>query len=147
MPVIVVGADTVVGEAVVASLVAPGRDVRAFVSDPDIGRRLAHAGAKVAVGDVSDASHVAGAALNCFSAVLIGAAAADERERSFAADPASVLAAWAEAIDDAGVRRVIWVTSVAPPETKAPESARVDDTLPVDDLARLVAELDDAAEL
>ena len=108
---------------------------------------LKRRGAKVAVGDVSDASHLAAAALNCFSAVFIGAAAGDQRERSFADDPAGVLSAWAEAVDDAGVRRVIWVVSTEPPATNAPESATVDPRLPDEELARRVAALDDAAEL
>ncbi len=147
MPVIVVGADTPAGEAIFAALMVPGREVRAFVSDPDTALRLKRRGAKVAVGDVSDASHVAGAALNCFSAVLVGDAAGDQRERSFADDPAAVLAAWAEAVDDAGVRRVIWVTTAEPPPTRVPETATVDPRLTLDELALRVAELDDAPTL
>ena len=64
---------------------------------------------KVAIGDVSDASHVGSAALNTFSAVLIAEAAGDERERAFASSPAAVFAAWAEGVVDASVQRVIWV--------------------------------------
>ena len=71
MPVIVVGADTSKGRAVVEELVAPGREVRAFVSDPGAGAELRELGVKVALGDVSDDSHVQGACMNCFTAVLI----------------------------------------------------------------------------
>ncbi len=147
MPVIVVGADTPAGEAVIGALLAPGREVRAFVSDPGAALRLKKAGVKVALGDVSDASHLAGAALNCFSVVFIEAAATDGRDRAFAADRAAVFEAWAEAASDASVRRVIWVSSVEPPAGAAPESARVDPGLALDELARRVAELDDAVEL
>ncbi len=147
MPVIVVGADTAAGEAVIAALLAPEREVRAFVSDPGVALRLKKVGVKVALGDVSDASHLAGAALNCFSMVCIEAAATDERDRAFADDRRAVLEAWAEAASDAGVRRVIWVTRDEPPTTRVPEAARVDPGLTLPDLARRVAELDDAAEL
>jgi uncharacterized protein YbjT (DUF2867 family) len=84
MPVIVVGADTSQGRAVVEGLLEPGREVRAFVSDPDAGAELRELGVKVALGDVSDDSHVQGACTNCFTAVLVTEAARDGRERSFA---------------------------------------------------------------
>ena len=60
MPVIVIGADTSQGRAVIEGLVEPGREVRAFVSDPAIGAELRELGVKVALGDVSDDSHVQG---------------------------------------------------------------------------------------
>ncbi len=60
MPVIVVGADTPQGRAVVEGLVEPGREVRAFVSDPIVGAELRDMGVKVALGDVSDDSHIQG---------------------------------------------------------------------------------------
>ncbi|NIQ53494.1 MAG: hypothetical protein GWN71_08665, partial [Gammaproteobacteria bacterium] len=58
----------------------------------------------VALGDVSDASHVGAACTNCFSVVLVQDAAHDDRERSFANDPPAVLGAWADAIDGARIR-------------------------------------------
>ncbi len=64
---------------------------------------------KVAVGDISDGSHVGGAAMRAFCAVLVPEAATDDRERSFAASPDSVVAAWAEGLRDAGVHRAIWI--------------------------------------
>ena len=91
MPVIVVGADTPKGRAVIEGLVEPGREVRAFVSDPDAGAELRELGVKVALGDVSDDSHVQGACTNCFTAVLMTEAAFDGRERSFATSESQVL--------------------------------------------------------
>ena len=84
MPVIVVGADTPVGLSIVSALIEPDREVRAFVTDPDVSASLKAQGVKVALGDVSDPSHVGGACLNCFSAVLVTEAARDDRERAFA---------------------------------------------------------------
>lgn len=152
MPVIVVGADTGPGAAAVAALSRRDGEIRAFVSDPAQARELKARGIKVAVGDVSDGSHVGGAALNTFSAVLIEAAATDERERSFAATPDEVYTAWAEGIRDAGTKRVIWVGrgSVIPVAltTAAPETVVVNSELFSDDeLGAEVARLDEAASL
>ena len=69
MPVMVVGADTPVGEVIIGELVDPDREVRAFVSDPSCGVRFKEAGVKVALGDVSDTSHVSSACLRCHTAV------------------------------------------------------------------------------
>ncbi len=144
MPVIVVGADTPTGAAILDALLEPDREVRAFVSDAATAEALRVRGVKVALGDVSDASHVAGACTRCFSAVLVTEAATDGRERSFARTREAVLDAWAEAVADAGVRRVIWVGEGAR-EVKAPESAVVPSTDP--DIPGRVAALDDAASL
>ncbi len=109
MPVIVIGADTVIGRAAVDALLPGAAELRAFVSDPAVIDALKARGVKVAVGDVSDGSHVGGAATRAFCAVLVGEAAGDDRERSFAANPEAVVAAWADGLHDAGVHRVIWV--------------------------------------
>jgi putative NADH-flavin reductase len=109
MPVIVVGADCPLGVEIVAALLPNAAEVRAFVTDASAAPSLKERGVKVAVGDVSDGSHVGGAALNTFCAVLLPGAAVDERERSFAANPAEVIAAWADGLRDAGTRRIIWV--------------------------------------
>ncbi len=109
MPAIVIGADTALGEVVVAALTANRGEVRAFVSDPSVAKRLRDGGVKVAVGDVSDGSHIAGAAAGCFSAVVIPEAAFDARERSFSASPAETITAWASALTDASLTRVIWL--------------------------------------
>jgi putative NADH-flavin reductase len=141
MPVIVVGADTESGEAILNHLHSPGREIRAFVTDVDTGLRLKSRGFKVAIGDVSDDSHVEAASLGAFTAVLIAEAAVDDRERSFAKDSSDVLKGWAGAVDGADVRRVIWVTDDTPPQTVA-ESASV--STAHSDFASRVGALDEA---
>ncbi|MEX2278820.1 MAG: NAD(P)H-binding protein [Acidimicrobiia bacterium] len=144
MPVIVVGADTAVGRAIVDALIEPDREVRAFVSDLGVAEELRGQGVKVALGDVSDPSHVGGACTRCFSAVLVTEAASDARERSFARTPGAVLAGWVEAVRDAQVTRVIWVGegAIAVPGL---EVAKVGVSEP--DIPARVAELDDAATI
>jgi nucleoside-diphosphate-sugar epimerase len=145
MPVIVVGADTDVGRAVVDGLVEPGREVRVFVTDLDAATELRRAGVKVALGDVSDDSHVQGASINCFTAVLVAEAARDSRERSFASSEEQVLRAWANAVAASGVTRVIWIHDGETPPVEVEEVATVSPDHP-----RLVDEvvaLDDAHSL
>lgn len=141
MPVIVVGADTPLGLAVTERFLDPRREVRVFVSDPEVASDLRRRGAKVALGDVSDDSHLAGAALHCHSLVFVAQAAVDERERSFAADPATVLAAWARAAEAAGVRRVLWLADVPVPPSAVAETAVIDPNRPdaVEEVYRLDA--------
>ena len=145
MPVIVVGADTAAGRNVVEALLEPDREVRAFVSDATVAAQLRAQGVKVAIGDVSDDTHVEVASTNCFSAVLMTSAASDDRERAFATSPEKVLEGWARAVAAVGVTRVIWVGSGELPHVKTPESTAVDPNDP--DLAMKVAELDDAQEI
>jgi uncharacterized protein YbjT (DUF2867 family) len=151
MPVIVVGADTPTGTTVIEALRSRQGEVRAFVSDPDVGLAMRRAGVKVALGDVSDPSHVEAAALNAFSIVLVGEAADDSRERSFATSPAEVLAGWAEAARLAGVRRVIWVVTAEEvgtlPSAGAESAVVVTDGRAALEVAAEVAALDDAAVL
>ncbi len=109
MPVIVIGADTTLGDAVADALSGRGGEVRAFVSDRQSMRRLRARAVKVALGDVSDVSHVAGAALGCFTAVLVEEAALDARERAFSDDPMRTIAGWVKAAAEASVRRLIWL--------------------------------------
>jgi nucleoside-diphosphate-sugar epimerase len=144
MPVIVVGADTAIGMEVIHGLLEPGREVRAFVSDPEVATSLRAVGVKVALGDVSDDSHVQGAATNCFSAVLVAAAAHDDRERSFARTPEEVLAGWAKAVAASRVRRTIWIGDEVP-DVGTPERAIVSPS--VKDLVERVVSLDDAATI
>ena len=113
MPVIVIGADTAVGEAAVEKIVPAAAEVRAFISDLQQADTLRSHGVKVAIGDVSDSSHVEAAALNCFCAVLVAEAATDGRERSFASDAQAVWEGWAAAVRNAGVNRTIWVSTQA----------------------------------
>jgi putative NADH-flavin reductase len=142
MPVLVVGADTAPGRRIIEALVEPDREVRAFVTDVEAAPDLRARGVKVAIGDVSDDSHVAAAATNCFSAVLIAEAASDDRERAFAATPEDVLRGWAGAVTSSGVTRAIWVYEGEPPQIGVPEVATIDPADP--GLAERVAALDDA---
>ncbi|MFQ5967072.1 MAG: NAD(P)H-binding protein [Acidimicrobiia bacterium] len=114
MPVLVVGADTPVGQEIVTELLDREGDVRTFVSDPAAGESFKQRGAKVAVGDPSDDSHIEGAATQAFSAVMITGCLRDGRELSFAESPDAVMDRWAQALRSAKVRRVIWVLD---PET------------------------------
>jgi hypothetical protein len=125
MPVIIVGADTAEGEAILTEIADPEREVRAFVSDPEIAAALRNQGIKVALGDLSDDSHVEGASLGCFTAILVERAALDDRERSFAPDREGVLQGWARAARTSGVRRVIWVGKGPFPALEGPEVAMV----------------------
>lgn len=111
MPVIVVGADTPIGEAVVEALAPAAAEIRAFISDEGRVERLKAQGVKVALGDLSDSSHVEAAALHCFCAVLVIEAALDGRELAFASDAPTVWEGWVEAIRTAGVHRTIWVST------------------------------------
>lgn len=145
MPVIVVGADTKTGASIIEGFIGPGREVRAFVTDPETASRLKGRGVKVALGDVSDDGHVQWAALNVFTAVLVAEAARDNRERSFAATEDQVLAGWASAMRGSRVSRVIWVHDGPVPEVSGAEVAVVPPDHP-----RLVDEvrsLDDARTL
>lgn len=144
MPAIVIGADTDLGRAIVDALIEPGREVRAFVSDITSAEELRKAGVKVALGDVSDPSHIEGACTRCFSAILVTEAAVDDRERSFARTPEAVLKGWVDAVRGAAVNRVIWVGEGALPVDDL-EWVAVDLTEP--DIPARVAELDDARSL
>lgn len=140
MPVMVVGADTEPGRRIIHRFLDNEREVRAFVTDPGVADDLRRKGAKVALGDVSDDSHLSGACLNCFSVVLVGDAATDGRERSFASRPDAVLAAWAKAVESAAVTRVIWVGDIDAPAMNIDEVAAVGPDEP--DLAEAVFGLD-----
>ncbi|MDH5292159.1 MAG: NAD(P)H-binding protein [Acidimicrobiia bacterium] len=141
MPVIIVGADTAEGNAIAQRMTSPEREVRVFVSDPGAAERLRALGAKAATGDVSDASHIEGASLAAFTAVLCTTAATDDRERSFARDRAEVLSSWIEAVAAAGVRRVIWVDVDDPPRSRCAEDVVVDGSLPIESLVNQVVDL------
>lgn len=145
MPVIVVGADTSAGKAVIDEMADPRREIRVFVSDPEQAAEYRDLGLKVALGDVSDESHVEAAARMCFTAVLISEAAEDGRERSFADDPGKVLEGWARAAKAAGVTRVIWITDSEPPSTGTPETITVSPRRA--DLPTRVVELDDTQRI
>lgn len=151
MPVIIVGADTEYGAAIARRLTSRDGEVRAFVTDTQSAQPLRDLGIKVAVGDVSDNTHIEGAALNAFSAVLVAEAGLDDRERSFAATFDRLVGAWLEGISAAGVRRVIWVGDGPTPAAIADsdlEVAAIDTTSETPDRAAdEVLRLDDLAEL
>jgi putative NADH-flavin reductase len=146
MPVIIVGADTPLGRAIVGEVAPNAAELRTFISDPDAIDEFKRHNAKVAIGDVSDSSHIEGAAMRCFCAVLVVEAALDDRERSFAADAAAVTAGWAEAVRNAGVRRVIWVGRTDPLPSTVDEVVVIDPGTPTD-TARKVAEAEEAASI
>ena len=151
MPVIIIGADTTLGPAITDALAGRSGEVRAFVTDVEVIDELRSLGVKTAVGDISDGSHVGGAALNAFAAVLIAEAATDGRERAFAHNPASVFDQWADGLRDAGVTRAIWVDDTPIP-TAIATAVREYASVPVADrdpteIAAEVAQLDEAASL
>ena len=146
MPLLVVGADHAIGEAIVRQTLAPGREVRAFVTDPAKGAQLKMLGAKVAIGDLSDEGHIAAAATRCFAVAFVLDAVSDGREVSFA-EPAQVPALWASAAESAGVTRVMWVGNEGPAVGVVEVAmVAVSDRQP-DDIAAEVAALDDRATL
>ncbi len=146
MPVIVIGADTATGRRVVEALRGREGEVRVFVTDPADAKKFKVLGTKVAIGDVSDGSHIGDAALNCFGAVALAASARDDRERSFAASPGAVYDAWAEGLGDAGVQRVIWVGDAIPSSITSVVAESI--SVPDDDGApSRVRELDDLPRL
>ena len=152
MPVIVIGADTPEGAAILPALEPASGEVRLFVSDPATGAELRKHG-KVAVGDVSDGSHVGGAALGAFCAVAIARAASDHRERNFAETPAAVYAQWADGLEDAGIGRIIFVATADEAvvgkdlRLAAPEFAVVDADLPAEQIGVAVASLEQAQKI
>ena len=153
MPLIVIGADTPQGEAIVDAASTRGGEIRAFVSDPDKAAQMRSRGIKVAMGDISDASHVGGAAIGAFCAVLISTAAVDARERSFSTDPDATVTSWVEEVLGAKVNRVILVAASPLPRAAAavhgaPEWAIVDGAnLDVSEVASRVISLDRARRL
>jgi uncharacterized protein YbjT (DUF2867 family) len=109
MPVVVVGADTELGEAIVAALLPEAAEIRAFVSDVGAAEAMKARGVKVAVGDVSDGIRVGDAAHRAFCVIFLAEAATDDRERSFTEGAEETVTAWADGLAEAGVTRVIWV--------------------------------------
>ena len=148
MPVIVIGADTPAGRAIVLRLAEGGGEVRAFVSAAAAADSWRRRGIKVAVGDVSDASHVGAAAAGAFSAILVPAAATDGRLLSFAT-PAAAVAGWFQAAAEARVTRLIVVGEVADLPLRGRSQVVVVPTAgrTEDEIAATVAALDEADRL
>ena len=150
MPVIIVGADTAIGDAIVDAVAPNAGEVRVFISDSTRAVSLKQRGVKVAVGDVSDASHVEAAVAGSFCAVLVVEAATDDRQRSFGSARSQVLEGWAMAMRGSKVRRVIWVA--APTEVEGlpgsvAEVATVTIDGDIDQAAGAVAALEEADQL
>jgi uncharacterized protein YbjT (DUF2867 family) len=114
MPVIVIGADSPLGASIVDTLRGRPGERRAFVGTPEAGEPLRSAGFKVAVGDISDSTHVEGAVFGCYTAVLVAEAAADGRDLAFAEDPDAVIDGWLTAVTASAVPRVILVGPARP---------------------------------
>ena len=150
MPVIVVGADTPVGGAIVDALLPNAVEVRAFISDESRVTEFKTRGTKVAVGDVSDSSHVEGAATRCFCAVLVVGAATDGRTLSFSTQIETTLGGWATALQNSKVKRAIWVVS-DPGSVDIPGSVNEVAVVALDDdlqeVAMAVARLEDVAHI
>ena len=151
MPVIVVGADTPLGRATMDELLPRSSEVRAFVTSPEVATSLRSRGVKVALGDVSDGSHVGGAALNAYCAILIAEATADDRDRAFADTPDAVIRTWIEGLNDAAITRVIFVGELPDPASLAGLRAELaivaTAARTAADVAAEVSRLEDAAEL
>jgi uncharacterized protein YbjT (DUF2867 family) len=146
MPVIVIGADSPLGESIAGRLAAPDREVRAFVSSPAAGARLRQSGIKVAIGDLSDEGHIGVACTHCFGAVMIEEALRDGRELAFAS-PEQAASGWVAAAAEARIIRVIWV-GANPPALSSPQSAVVSvESRSAKEVADEVAYLDDVAQL
>ncbi|MDH3498823.1 MAG: NAD(P)H-binding protein [Acidimicrobiia bacterium] len=151
MPVIVIGADTPAGEAILATLRGRAGEVRAFVSDENVGDKLRRSEVKVATGDVSDLSHVEAACMNCFCAVLVTGAADDGRELAFGSAAATV-DGWRSAVRSAGITRAIWVTdspAVLPDVANSAPEVQIVNSVGRDvaALASEVADLEEAAQI
>ncbi|MGA9597607.1 MAG: hypothetical protein WBV06_15745 [Acidimicrobiia bacterium] len=108
MPVLVIGADTDLGHAIVPALRPASGELRIFASDADAVARYREF-AKVAIGDISDGTHVGGAATGAFCAIVIAAVAHDDRERYFAATTVELFGQWADGLAEAGIARIIVV--------------------------------------
>lgn len=138
MPVIVIGADTELGHAIVPALRPASGEIRLFASDADAVARYRDF-AKIAAGDISDGTHVGGAAIGAYCAIAITTAAYDERERYFASSPDELFAQWADGLADAGIERMI-VVGPQPPAT-GPLSRVSRDYLVVDTAGKPPAEI------
>lgn len=148
MPVIVIGGDTTIGRAIVHSLAERPGEVRTFVSSPEAATTLRSHGVKIAVGDLSDDSHVGAAATGAYCAVLVTEAAHDGRSFAFA-EPDGVVEGWLRAVGAAGVTRVIVVGQLPNPVADVAPEMRVlaTDGMTADDIAHAVVALDEAQRL
>lgn len=143
----IVGADTELGLRLARTVTSPDREIRAFVSDPHTADHLRSLGVKVALGDVSDPTHIGAACTGVFTVVFVTEAAHDERVRDFIDNPATLIESWGEAAVEAGARRVIWVGDDPPAPTPGCEFATVGADLTIEQQVARIVELDDALRL
>ena len=148
MPVIVVGGDSKIGRGIVHYLAERPGEVRVFVSSAEAATTLRSRGVKIAVGDLSDESHVGAAATGAYCAVLITEAAYDGRTFAFA-EPDGVVEGWLRAVGEAGVTRVIVVGTPRIPVSVATSEMRVlaTDDMTTEAITHAVAALDEAQRL
>ncbi len=148
MPVIVVGGDTTIGRAIVCLLASRPGEVRTFVSSAEAATTLRSHGVKIAIGDLSDDSHVGAAATGAYCAVLVTEAAYDGRSFAFA-EPDAVVDGWLGAVGAAGVTRVIVVGQLGNRVPDVAPEMRVLETegMTADDIAHAVVALDEAQRL
>jgi len=142
IPVLVIGADTDLGRALVPALRSDAAELRVFCSDPAAAEPY-RGFAKIAVGDISDGTHVGGAATGAYCAVVIAAAAHDARERAFATDTESLFGQWAGGLAEAEVHRIIVVGERHLVPDPDPLSAACSDYHTVDTADRAIASVVD----
>lgn len=116
MPVVVTGADGVLGRALVDALLGSGPvEVRATVRTPSAARELIELGVKTAVSDLLDPERL--------GAVLEGAHTVVHLH---GAEPLDTLELLLDAAEDTGLRRIITVTSGhLPPPGPTPEGVEI----------------------
>jgi len=112
MPVVVVGASGLIGHAVVRAMARDAPEVRVFVRRADAAEPLRALGAKVAVGELHDASTLRAVLRDAHTVChLVGAINLDTPEAYKRANLDSVL--WClDAATRAGVQRFLFVSSV-----------------------------------
>lgn len=148
MPVIVLGGDSTIGRAIVHCLAGRPGEVRAFLSSPEAATTLRSHGVKIAIGDLSDDTHVRAAATGAYCAVLVTEAAYDGRAFAFG-EPDEVVEGWLRAVKEARVTRIIVVGTPRKPVSVGAPEMRVLATegMTADDIAHAVAALDEAQRL
>ncbi|MFO8074631.1 MAG: NAD(P)H-binding protein [Egibacteraceae bacterium] len=112
MPVLVVGAERVVGRAAVAALARAGGEVRAFAdaatARPEVLAALRGLGARVAVGAPDDEAHLEAALTDAHTVVHLAGGPLAEPAAHLEAAAATVLAA-----ETAGCRRLVLASELA----------------------------------
>jgi|GEM_PF-2545718 len=115
MPILVVGAERVVGRAAVVALSRTGGEVRAFADAasvrPEVLAALRGIGARVAVGDLDDEAHLEAALTDAHTVVLLGGGPLADPAAQLEASSATVAAA-----EEAGCRRLVLASELGAAE-------------------------------